>query len=82
MPDSKKTFGTKVLDYYLNLKPDIKVPEGVEILYPYDNKETITQMKKFYSKFYSDKNKRIQIFGINPGRFGAGITGVPFYRPY
>jgi hypothetical protein len=33
---------------------------------------------KFYKKFYNDTNKRHLILGINPGRFGAGVTGVPF----
>ncbi len=32
----------------------------------------------FYNKYYSDTNPRWGIFGINPGRFGAGLTGVPF----
>ncbi len=38
-------------------------------------------MTAFYEKFYSDINPRIFIFGINPGRFGAGVTGVPFTDP-
>src|SRR5699024_5684004 len=29
----------------------------------------------------SDNNPRILIFAINPGRLGAGITGVPFTDP-
>ncbi len=32
----------------------------------------------FYRKFYNDNNKRRLILGINPGRFGAGVTGIPF----
>ncbi len=35
-------------------------------------------MTQFYRKFYSDRNKRKFIIGINPSRHGAGITGVPF----
>lgn len=35
----------------------------------------------FYQKYYSDSNERIALFGINPGRFGGGITGVPFTDP-
>src|SRR5699024_1529755 len=31
-----------------------------------------------YCKFFNDQQKRKLIVGINPGRFGAGITGVPF----
>lgn len=35
-------------------------------------------MEAFYNKFYSDNNERRFIIGINPGRHGAGTTGVPF----
>ena len=37
--------------------------------------------KIFYKKFYNDRNKRVLILGINPGRYGAGITGIPFTDP-
>jgi hypothetical protein len=32
----------------------------------------------FYREFYHDNRKRHLILGINPGRFGAGVTGIPF----
>ena len=35
----------------------------------------------FYQKYYTDSQPRNFMFGINPGRFGAGITGVPFTDP-
>jgi hypothetical protein len=38
-------------------------------------------MRAFYQKYYNDQAKRTLILGINPGRFGAGITGVPFTDP-
>jgi len=43
-----------------------------------ENKEAMLISTKFYKKFYNDTNKRHLILGINPGRFGAGVTGVPF----
>ena len=36
---------------------------------------------QFCKKYYSDNNKRHLIFGINPGRFGAGVTGINFTAP-
>jgi hypothetical protein len=33
---------------------------------------------QFYRKFYDDNRGRTLIIGINPGRFGAGATGIPF----
>ncbi len=38
-------------------------------------------LELFYEKFYSDQEPRIGLFGINPGRFGAGVTGIPFTDP-
>lgn len=43
-----------------------------------DNPDIIPVIKTFYTKFYNDKKPRHLILGINPGRFGAGSTGVPF----
>lgn len=43
-----------------------------------ENENAMRISSEFYKKFYNDFNKRHIIFGINPGRFGAGITGVPF----
>lgn len=38
-------------------------------------------IKKFFLKFFNDNNKRIFIIGINPGRFGGGLTGISFTDP-
>jgi hypothetical protein len=38
-------------------------------------------VKEFLTRFYNDKNPRRLILGINPGRLGAGITGVNFTAP-
>lgn len=43
-----------------------------------DNDEVLAITEQFYSKFYGDNRKRKIILGINPGRLGAGITGIPF----
>lgn len=76
-----KTFGQQILDYHFALRPDWNVPEGVEIIYPYDSPETRAVMEAFYHKYYDDQRPRTLILGINPGRFGAGVTGVPFTDP-
>lgn len=33
---------------------------------------------RFYHKYYNDNRSRHWILGINPGRHGAGVTGLPF----
>ena len=69
------------MEYFEAIEPGWQLPDGVELLFPYDNPETMAAMRLFYSRYYSDARPRIFVFGINPGRFGAGITGVPFTDP-
>lgn len=38
-------------------------------------------VKTFFDKYYNDNSPRRLLFGINPGRFGGGITGVNFTAP-
>lgn len=75
------SFGKDVLMFYRDLKITEKLPKGVEILNPYDNKGTFEICDAFYNKYYGDDLKRFLILGINPGRYGAGITGIPFADP-
>ncbi len=76
-----KTFGEKVLRFYSSLELDFPRPPHVELLLPFGNPESFSLAKSFFQKFYNDDKKRTYILGINPGRFGAGLTGVPFTDP-
>ena len=71
----------EILEFYFSLPKPTDLPEGIEIIYPFDNEETRRVMRLFYGKYYSDTNPRRILFGINPGRNGAGMTGVGFTDP-
>jgi len=71
----------KILSFLENLDLKIDLPAEVEIMNPFKDQATFNLCKKFYKKYYSDNNSRHLIFGINPGRFGGGITGIPFTDP-
>ncbi len=58
-----------------------KLPGGVELLNPFKKPETYELARRFYAKYYNDNQERLFLIGINPGRFGAGVTGVPFTDP-
>lgn len=76
------TFADHVIAFTHNLRrPEIALPPGFELLFPYNNTETIQALTTFYQRFYTDDQARTFLFGINPGRFGAGVTGVPFTDP-
>ena len=76
-----KSFGEQVLDFCFSLPKTLKTPKEVGVIFPFDNEETRRVMNAFYEKYYNDSNQRYFLFGINPGRFGAGVTGVPFTCP-
>ncbi|MDR6547661.1 hypothetical protein J2810_003746 [Chryseobacterium rhizosphaerae] len=74
-----KTFAEQVITFNEHLTYSGELPEGFVVLNPYlDNPETMEVMQKFYHKYYNDSHKRKFIIGINPSRYGAGVTGVPF----
>ena len=73
--------GNAILDFLFQLQLNVPLPEGFEILHPFYEEETKRICELFYNKYYNDENKRFCIIGINPGRFGAGVTGIPFTDP-
>ena len=75
------SFATQVLDFYFSLPNSFTPPNGVETIFPFENPETRRVMELFFNKYYADDNPRTLIFGINPGRHGAGITGIGFTDP-
>lgn len=75
------SFATDILRFYKSLSIEQKLPKGVEVMNPYQDAIALTLSTAFYEKFYNDNNQRRLIVGINPGRFGGGITGVPFTDP-
>lgn len=75
------SFGQQILSYLFNLREPFPLTNDVEWLLPYEDDETRRVMKQFYSRYYADGANRTFILGINPGRFGAGVTGIPFTDP-
>ncbi len=80
-PAKQASLARKLIRFYKDLQPPASLPRGVELLYPHKQKETMNVVSGFFKKYYSTDHKRRLIFGINPGRFGAGITGINFTAP-
>ena len=81
MSRSFDTQAAAILDFYRNLRPAFSLPAGISVMNPYQEPEAWKVAQQFYRKFYGDREPRAFIFGINPGRHGAGVTGVPFTDP-
>src|ERR1700748_3137029 len=59
-----------------------ELPAGIRIMNPFkEYEQTMGIAGIFYHKYYNDNNPRHIILGINPGRFGGGLTGIPFTDP-
>lgn len=65
-------------EFLLKQPPDWKLPDGIEVLNPYRSSEVKDVLESFCTKFYARKKSRILMVGINPGRKGGGLTGIPF----
>lgn len=73
------SLATRIKKFNRSLVLNAQLPPGVVAMNPYaESMLALTCADAFYTKFYSDDNKRWMILGINPGRFGSGLTGVAF----
>lgn len=76
------TFADKVIAFNKSLRFSAPLPQDIRVMNPFrENKDSLKVSSVFYKKYYNDYNHRNIILGINPGRFGAGLTGVPFTDP-
>ena len=72
-------FGDSIIKFLTELDYRGSLPAGISIMNPYrENPAILPVITEFYKKFYGDSLGRYLILGINPGRFGAGVTGIPF----
>jgi Domain of unknown function (DUF4918) len=75
------TFAQQVSQFYRQIRPPKGLPGGVGVLFPQQEAPVQAVMQTFYEQYFNDNNKRVFLLGINPGRFGGGITGIPFTGP-
>lgn len=77
------TFADKIMQFNRQLEYTGQLlPPGIRIMNPYKELEGVMGIaEEFYHKYYNDNQPRYLILGINPGRFGGGLTGVPFTDP-
>lgn len=72
-------FSDRVNAFNRALYLDATLPDGIDVLNPFrESGPALACADAFYTKYYHDNEPRTLILGINPGRFGGGLTGVPF----
>jgi len=72
------TWAQHLIDFYSQLTPPAKLPNGITWLHPQQDPAVMALAATFFNKFYNDSRPRGLLLGINPGRLGAGATGVNF----
>jgi len=75
------TLAEQLFRFYTNLNPPENLPDNILWLYPQQRQDVLDILEVFLKKYYSDDHERILLLGINPGRYGAGITGINFTAP-
>jgi len=76
------TIAHKIMQFNRSLAYNGKLPEGIRMMNPFrEYPFTLPACEAFYNRYYSDNSDRAFIIGINPGRFGGGLTGIPFTDP-
>ena len=76
-----RTFGERALDFFGNLQSPRDLPAGIRVMNPYRDPRVWRYVKEFFRRYFADNAPRTPVLGINPGRFGAGVTGVMFTDP-
>jgi hypothetical protein len=72
------SFASRMKAFNRSLHLDVPLPQGIKVLNPFGEESTLELADAFYDRFYADDRPRQLILGINPGRHGGGLTGVPF----
>jgi hypothetical protein len=75
-----KSLARQLISFYEQLVPP-PVPAGFHVMHPQPAADVKAVVRKFFLKYYNDYKPRRLMLGINPGRFGAGITGINFTAP-
>lgn len=70
-----------IVSFLFHLQLPFTLPEGVGVLDVHGDEAIRKACRAFYKKYYNDKQPRHMLIGINPGRFGGGVTGIPFTDP-
>ncbi|MEM6842324.1 MAG: uracil-DNA glycosylase family protein [Bacteroidota bacterium] len=76
------TFADQIILFNHQLQLNTTLPENIRVMNPFRASEEVRKLSAaFYQKYYADQRTRHLILGINPGRLGAGATGIPFTDP-
>lgn len=77
-----KSYASAIARFLTEVEPPSGLPRGVEVLNPYLDPEVQRVVRAMVRRYYVAAPPRLSVWGINPGRFGAGLTGLSFTDPW
>ncbi|MFT4023285.1 MAG: DUF4918 family protein [Flavihumibacter sp.] len=73
------TLGERIMQFHRQLSYRGPLPPGIRIMNPFrESPAVLPILQQFCDRYYNDDRPRRLLLGINPGRHGGGITGIPF----
>lgn len=79
---ASEDFGCFVEQFLTNVTIGVDLPVDVQVLRPYTDPEVQRVLHLMCRSYYAGAHSRVGVWGINPGRFGAGVTGLSFTDPW
>jgi len=79
---TSNSVGSRLAAWLFQLGIRAPLPADIEVLTPYSTPEVQRVVEEFCQRYVTGRHKRLPIYGINPGRLGAGITGLAFTDPW
>lgn len=74
-------FADQIIEFLLRLRLPFRLPKGMAVLDAITDQAVLEVCQRFYRQYYNDQSPRYMLIGINPGRHGGGVTGIPFTDP-
>ncbi len=75
------TFADRASGYFFSIDSPKNLTLKISTINPFEKDEVKKIVNVFFKRYFEDNNCRVIILGINPGRFGGGVTGIPFTDP-
>lgn len=79
---ASETFAEFVERFLTTISIPDRLPRSIEVLQPYSDTEVRRILHEMCLRYYASASTRTGVWGINPGRFGAGLTGLAFTDPW
>ncbi len=79
---ASESFAQGVVGFLTHHRRPAGLPGGIDVLDPYHDPEVVRVLGEMAHRYYGTAPDRLSVWGINPGRFGAGITGLSFTDPW